>query len=441
MEHLQQDFPYVPKPHIRSWFNRCHFLYAPAYLALAEEAKQPNPPYTRKSNPYRPGKGKTPERFDADFEQERAFILRIRREEQQKRDAELAEELIEKQAEESGEVIECGCCFTSYPFFKMIQCPDAHLFCKECMLSYAETKLGSHDVKISCMDQSGCKELFPESELRRFLPEKLMTLYDRVKQRKEIEQAGLDGLEECPFCDYKVVIDNPDEKLFRCGNVEDCGAVSCRNCKKLDHLPKTCQEMEEDKKLDSQHLVEEAMSKALVRNCPNAQCGKPFIKDDGCNKIVCTNCRTLSCYICRKVIAGYEHFNQAAPGTASTSKKCPLWDGPVERRHAEEVSTDAPVAITVLMLHRSARPPSAHSRSTRRTTSTRAPRTSRSTSRRRRRCSRPSSPPRAGTPRTFLVINFRGWRAWVCRNRAWVSSNRAWACSNRALVSRNQACI
>ena len=101
------------------------------------------------------------------------------------------------------------------------------------MLSYAETKLGSHDVKISCMDQSGCKELFPESELRRFLPEKLMTLHDRVKQRKEIEQAGLDGLEECPFCDYKVVIDNPDEKLFRCGNVEDCGAVSCRNCKKL----------------------------------------------------------------------------------------------------------------------------------------------------------------------------------------------------------------
>ncbi|KAL1757518.1 hypothetical protein FB107DRAFT_209062 [Schizophyllum commune] len=434
MEHLQQDLPYVPKPHIRSWFNRCHFLYAPAYLALAEEAKQPNPPYTRKSNPYRPGKGKTPERFDADFEQERAFILRIRREEQQKRDAELAEELIEKQAEESGEVIECGCCFTSYPFFKMIQCPDAHLFCKDCMLSYAETKLGSHDVKISCMDQSGCKELFPESELRRFLPEKLMNLYDRVKQRKEIEQAGLDGLEECPFCDYKVVIDNPDEKLFRCGNVEDCGAVSCRNCKKLDHLPKTCQEMEEDKKLDSQHLVEEAMSKALVRNCPNAQCGKPFIKDDGCNKIVCTNCRTLSCYICRKVIAGYEHFNQAAPGTASTSKKCPLWDGPVERRHAEEVSTAAPVAITVLMLHRSAKPPSARSRSTRRTTPTRAPRTSRLTSRRRRRCSRPSSPPRAGTPRTFLVINFWGWRAWVCRNRAW-------ACNNHALVSRNQACI
>ena len=49
---------------------------------------------------------------------------------------------------------------------------------------------------------------------------------------KEIEDAGLEGLEECPFCDFKVVIDNEEEKLFRCQK-EDCMAVSCRACKKL----------------------------------------------------------------------------------------------------------------------------------------------------------------------------------------------------------------
>ncbi|KAL1746733.1 hypothetical protein HDZ31DRAFT_33489, partial [Schizophyllum fasciatum] len=337
-EYLQRDFPYIPVGYIRSRFHRCHFLYAPAYLALAEESKGQKLPYKQKSVPYRVGKGKMADRTDDDLEKEREFVLQKKREEEEQRDAALAEQMIEKEYEESGEGIECGCCFTSYPFFKMIQCTDAHLFCKDCMLSYAETKLGSHDIKITCMDQSGCKELFPESELRRLLPAKLMALYDRVKQRKEIEQAGLDGLEECPFCEYKCVIENPDEKLFRCGNVDDCGAISCRSCKKLDHLPKTCKEVEEDKKLDSQHLVEEAMSKALVRNCPNNQCRKPFIKDDGCNKIVCTNCRTLSCYLCRKVIAGYEHFDQTAPGTVSRSNKCRLWDGPVERRHAEEVS-------------------------------------------------------------------------------------------------------
>lgn len=62
---------------------------------------------------------------------------------------------------------------------------------------------------------------------------KLLELYHRVNARKEIELAALDNLEECPFCEYKVVMDNPEEKLFRCENVEDCGVVSCRGCKKL----------------------------------------------------------------------------------------------------------------------------------------------------------------------------------------------------------------
>jgi hypothetical protein len=82
------------------------------------------------------------------------------------------------------------------------------------------------------MDQSGCKLPFPVSELRRMLAAKLMELYDRVKQNKDIEAAELENLEECPFCEYKVVIDNENEKLFRCEN-EECGAVTCRGCKKL----------------------------------------------------------------------------------------------------------------------------------------------------------------------------------------------------------------
>lgn len=29
-----------------------------------------------------------------------------------------------------------------------------------------------------------------------------------------------------------------------------------------------------------------------------------------CNKMTCPNCTTLSCYVCRKVITGYDHFNE-----------------------------------------------------------------------------------------------------------------------------------
>jgi hypothetical protein len=74
---------------------------------------------------------------------------------------------------------------------------------------------------------------FPDSELRRILPEALFKLYEHIRQRRDIEFAGLEGLEECPFCDYKVVmdVDIQIERVLRCQN-EVCGKVSCRRCKK-----------------------------------------------------------------------------------------------------------------------------------------------------------------------------------------------------------------
>jgi len=99
------------------------------------------------------------------------------------------------------------------------------------MAAYTSNLLGEHNFKIVCIDQSGCKLPFPESELKRFITPKLLSLYEKLKQAKEIEMAGLDGLEECPHCEFKGVIDDPSERLFRCQN-EECGAVTCRKCKR-----------------------------------------------------------------------------------------------------------------------------------------------------------------------------------------------------------------
>ncbi|KAJ7695769.1 hypothetical protein B0H17DRAFT_1055510 [Mycena rosella] len=210
---------------------------------------------------------------------------------------------------ELGDGIECGCCFSGYPFERMIQCPDAHLFCSSCMTTYAETLLGSHDHKIICMDQSGCKLLFPYAELLRCLPPKLISLYERVKQIKEVEAAGIEGLEACPFCEYQCIIENPQQKLFACRNAAGgCSAVTCRQCKRLDHLPRSCKEMEQDATLDGRHIVEEAMTRAFKRECPN--CQKAFIKVEGCNVITCPNCRAISCYSCRALITGHGHFSK-----------------------------------------------------------------------------------------------------------------------------------
>lgn len=81
------------------------------------------------------------------------------------------------------------------------------------------------------MHTSGCAVAIPESELRRLLSAKLLDLYYRLKQAKELEDAKIDGFETCPNCPWGVVIENPNERLFRCQN-ETCKQVSCRKCKK-----------------------------------------------------------------------------------------------------------------------------------------------------------------------------------------------------------------
>jgi TRIAD3 protein (E3 ubiquitin-protein ligase RNF216) len=81
------------------------------------------------------------------------------------------------------------------------------------------------------MDTSGCASSFPESELSRLLDTKSLELYYRLRQAKELEDAGLEGLESCPSCPYAVVIEDLGEKLFRCLN-EACGQVTCRKCRR-----------------------------------------------------------------------------------------------------------------------------------------------------------------------------------------------------------------
>ncbi|KAJ3490885.1 hypothetical protein NLJ89_g11396 [Agrocybe chaxingu] len=366
---LQADFPFIPKPYLRRQLQAHRSLYAPTHLKIAADERElplarDRRPYALKATAYKTPKGKGRAVADEAFERERQWLVAHLEGREAGEDEGAGEPRTEdavdkgkgkeKAAEdeepplEEGEGIECQCCFSEYRFHKMVQCPEAHLFCDDCVSQYAATKLGEHDAHIVCMHSSGCAQPFPTSELRRVLTEKLMSLYERVKQQKEIEAAGIEGLEECPFCEWKCVIEasREEEKLFRCGNEDGgCGVVSCRECKKPDHLPKSCKEVEEDKHLDGRHAIEEAMTRALMRNCP--KCHKAFVKDAGCNKMTCPHCRTLSCYVCRKVINGYEHFNQTPAGRPSTSQndgKCLLWDQ-VEERHAAEVKAAAEKAL------------------------------------------------------------------------------------------------
>ncbi|KAI9141105.1 hypothetical protein BKA69DRAFT_1076087 [Paraphysoderma sedebokerense] len=211
----------------------------------------------------------------------------------------------EQAARDRGETIDCGCCFADYLFEKMVACEDGHLFCVDCARRNAETIIGYRKTKLKCMSGDDCSFCFPMNEIKRFLPPKLLQGYMRILQEDEIKAAGLEGYKDCPQCYFGAVVDE-SEKIFACQNPE-CMFVSCINCRKKNHIPMTCDEYEKENAESKKHIIEEAMTEALLRECPN--CKKKFYKVDGCNKMTCT-CGTLSCYVCRKVVKGYDHFAQ-----------------------------------------------------------------------------------------------------------------------------------
>ena len=238
--------------------------------------------------------------------------------------------------------MECLCCFIDRPFQMMTQCTDGHLFCKSCVRRCVEEAIGSRKPQLKCVaatNERACLGTFPMSEIRKIVDEKTMSAYERLVQEMEIEKAlrihdaddgdarGGSQFVSCPFCPFGAEMETtPEEdKLFRCQN-PDCMKLSCRLCQKESHIPLTCKEADRDGVIALQHRVEEAMTEALLRQCP--KCQRRFLKEDGCNKMICS-CGTMICYICRKVIKGYDHFNSNTNRTDTHMQQtgnCPLWD-------------------------------------------------------------------------------------------------------------------
>ncbi|KAK2810869.1 hypothetical protein FQN49_008501, partial [Arthroderma sp. PD_2] len=347
---LKLDFPLVPPYYCDKLVRDKACLYK-AYLDLDNTETMYE---TLNPKPYRREKSSR-RRTDICWSEEREIAkLRgsdIGRELQDARDERrrrtvtraLKEQEVDREAKNlaahaaTGGLVECCCCYTDTPLNRMVSCTatDGHLFCKTCMKSNAESQIGMMKYKIHCMDMSGCTSNFTKDALVESIGDALVNKIADLEQRDEIEKAGIEGLEECPFCDYKEIYPPVEEdREFRCQK-PGCRKVSCRKCHETSHIPKSCEEMQKEKRIPIRQKVEEAMSEAIIRICPNQKCRTPIIKDFGCNKMWCTKCGKVMCYICKKDItqAGYQHFTE----TTEVPGRCMLHDSTAPSRiHADE---------------------------------------------------------------------------------------------------------
>jgi TRIAD3 protein (E3 ubiquitin-protein ligase RNF216) len=274
-----------------------------------------------------------------------------------------------KIAKAAGAVAECQACFDEMPMNRQIHCDGvvAHFTCFTCAEAYIKAEVGQSRCRVLCT--AGCGAGFAPAQINLLADKELLARLARIQQATDIRNAGIEDLEECPFCDYKAIVDVDvdEDSEFRCA-APDCSIVSCRRCHAKTHLPQTCKEAEAERRLDGRHRIEEAMTAALVRHCN--RCRQKFIKESGCNKMICSACHNLQCYCCGETVTDYTHFENEriqavvaaidvavahaqpaqqgaiAPNIGAGAivaaqapqrlKKCPLYDN-VEERHKRDV--------------------------------------------------------------------------------------------------------
>ncbi|XP_066531827.1 E3 ubiquitin-protein ligase RNF216 [Hoplias malabaricus] len=242
----------------------------------------------------------------------------------------LALQVNEEQYQKDGQLIECGCCCGEFAFEEMTQCSDGHLFCKECLVKYAqEAVFGSGRSELSCMD-GNCTCSFPTSELEKVLPENILFKYYERQAEEAVAATCADELVRCPFCNFPALLDK-EISLFSCPNPR-CRKESCRKCHVVwkEHAGKTCEQVLERDEIRLRVAFEERMTAARVRKCH--KCSTGLVKSEGCNRMSC-RCGAFMCYLCREPINGYNHFCQHArsPGAPCRHcKKCSLWTDPTQ---------------------------------------------------------------------------------------------------------------
>ncbi|XP_063170664.1 E3 ubiquitin-protein ligase RNF216 isoform X2 [Candoia aspera] len=242
----------------------------------------------------------------------------------------LALQMNEEQYQKDGQLIECRCCYGEFAFEELTQCADGHLFCKECLIKYAqEAVFGSGKSELSCMEGT-CMCSFPTSELEKVLPENILCKYYERKAEEEVAAACADELVRCPFCNFPALLDK-DVKRFSCPN-PCCRKETCRKCQGLwkEHMNLSCEQLAEKDDIKYRTSIEEKMTAARIRKCH--KCATGLIKSEGCNRMSC-RCGAQMCYLCRAAINGYDHFCQhpRSPGApCQDCAKCSLWTDPTE---------------------------------------------------------------------------------------------------------------
>ncbi|CAH7270474.1 Rnf216 [Phodopus roborovskii] len=153
-------------------------------------------------------------------QQEQEFYEQKVKEMAEHEDFLLALQMNEEQYQKDGQLIECRCCYGEFPFEELTQCTDAHLFCKECLIRYAQEAVFGAG-KETCRK---CQGLWKEHN---GLTCEELAEKDDIKYRTSIEEKMTAArIRKCHKCGTGLI------KSEGCNRMScRCGAQMCYLCR------------------------------------------------------------------------------------------------------------------------------------------------------------------------------------------------------------------
>ncbi len=199
---------------------------------------------------------------------------------------------------------ECCCCFQEdVSFNNVVACPSGHVTCTTCMERALQVAVGERQL-LTCLicsslhpERVECNLLYDELAINRSTQDfKLKQAYDVVVAQKLLYNTEIPDSYSCPFCDNTVVLEADVSQFprFKCNG---CQRISCRQCRTDAH----------DGSCDPLRRHEEDETETFLVTC---FCGSRFYRGDGCNKVICVNCRKRWCWLCKASLGAnaWQHF-------------------------------------------------------------------------------------------------------------------------------------
>jgi len=168
-----------------------------------------------------------------------------------------------------------------------------HTNCRVCLENFLGSKINDGHFEVKCFylddHNNKCNCVIDNATIKSIVDRDMWKKRERWRLRHELG----DNAAECPYCEH-IEIHRASGLHHHASNIHRCSACDRQFCKvhgKAHPVDVSCAAFE-------RHFHSETM-KTVSRTCTKCPgCQERIEKNQGCNHMTCTRCRTHFCYIC-----------------------------------------------------------------------------------------------------------------------------------------------